>query len=90
MKSELESFREWAEDHYGNGYHDYVWSKWDQYKPEEYKNGQNKVILDEMAKDMFDGQMPVGEIEGCLVHWGNKYVINRRTNHFPDTGEMAG
>lgn len=34
-------------------------------------------IIQEMRIDMFDGCMPVGEIESCLNHWGNKYLIIR-------------
>lgn len=35
-------------------------------------------IRDEMDADMEEGGMPQGEIEGCLTHWGNKYVIHRK------------
>lgn len=34
-------------------------------------------IIEEMRNDMFDGCMPVGEIESCLNHWKNKYLIIR-------------
>jgi hypothetical protein len=37
-----------------------------------------KTIRDEMEGDMFDGCMPVGEIESCLNHWSNKYEIVRK------------
>ena len=35
-------------------------------------------IRDEMDADMEDSGMAQGEIESCLTHWGNKYVISRR------------
>jgi hypothetical protein len=35
-------------------------------------------IRDEMDADMEDSGMAQGEIESCLTHWGNKYVINRK------------
>lgn len=39
----------------------------------------NQEIRDEMNGDMLDGCMPVGEIESCLNHWGNKYHIVRKS-----------
>jgi len=35
-------------------------------------------IRDEMDADMEDSGMAQGEIESCLTHWGNKYVIHRK------------
>jgi hypothetical protein len=35
-------------------------------------------IRDEMDGDMEDGGMAQGEIESCLNHWSNKYVVRRR------------
>ena len=35
-------------------------------------------IRDEMDADMEDSGMAQGEIESCLNHWGNKYVIQRK------------
>ena len=35
-------------------------------------------IRDEMDADMEDSGMAQGEIESCLTHWGNKYVIQRK------------
>jgi len=39
---------------------------------------EQKSIRDEMSMDMLDTQTPVGEIESCLNHWGNKYLITRK------------
>ena len=39
---------------------------------------EQKSIRDEMDSDMLDAQMPVGEIESCLNHWSNKYLITRK------------
>ncbi len=38
----------------------------------------SQEIRDEMDTDMVDGCMPVGEIESCLSHWHNKYLITKR------------
>lgn len=35
-------------------------------------------IRDEMDADMEDSGMAQGEIESCLNHWSNKYVIQRK------------
>lgn len=35
-------------------------------------------IRDEMDADMEDSGMAQGEIESCLTHWSNKYVIQRK------------
>ena len=35
-------------------------------------------IRDEMDVDMEDSGMAQGEIESCLNHWNNKYIIQRR------------
>jgi len=35
-------------------------------------------IRDEMDGDMEDSGMAQGEIESCLNHWSNKYVIMRK------------
>ena len=35
-------------------------------------------IRDEMDGDMEDSGMSQGEIESCLNHWSNKYVIHRK------------
>lgn len=35
-------------------------------------------IRDEMDTDMEDSGMAQGEIESCLNHWNNKYIILRR------------
>jgi hypothetical protein len=35
-------------------------------------------IRDEMDADMEDSGMAQGEIESCLNHWSNKYVISRK------------
>ena len=39
---------------------------------------EQKSIRDEMSMDMLDAQMPVGEIESCLNHWSNYYLITRK------------
>ena len=36
-----------------------------------------KGIRDEMDKDMEESGMAQGEIESCLNHWGNKYLIQK-------------
>jgi|SRR3972149_1388860 len=38
----------------------------------------NQDIRSEMDADMEESGMAQGEIESCLNHWGNKYVILRR------------
>ena len=38
----------------------------------------HQEIRDEMDADMEDSGMAQGEIESCLNHWGNKYVIQRK------------
>ena len=35
-------------------------------------------IRDEMATDMDESGVACGEIESCLTHWGNKYLITRK------------
>ena len=35
-------------------------------------------IRDEMDSDMEDSGMAQGEIESCLNHWSNKYIIQRK------------
>jgi hypothetical protein len=35
-------------------------------------------IRDEMDGDMEESGMAQGEIESCLTHWGNKYIIVRK------------
>lgn len=39
----------------------------------------NKQVRLELDSDMQDGGMPVGEIEGCLNHWSNKYIILKKS-----------
>ena len=39
---------------------------------------EQKSIREEMSMDMLDAQMPVGEIESCLNHWSNYYLITRK------------
>ena len=39
---------------------------------------QAKEIRDEMDSDMEESGMAQGEIESCLTHWGNKYLIIRK------------
>ena len=57
----------------------------DEYDQEKQIKGSTPVsgsllqeIRDEMDADMEDSGMAQGEIESCLNHWGNKYVILRR------------
>lgn len=35
-------------------------------------------IRDEMDADMQESGMAQGEIESCLTHWNNKYIIQRK------------
>lgn len=39
----------------------------------------SQAIQDEMDADMEDGGMAQGEIESCLSHWHNKYLIVMRS-----------
>lgn len=39
---------------------------------------QAKEIRDEMDADMEESGMAQGEIESCLNHWSNKYLIIRK------------
>lgn len=48
---------------------------------EEGRKGTHEPLVDirdEMHADMEEGGMAQGEIESCLTHWGNKYVIRRK------------
>jgi hypothetical protein len=37
VSGELDAFREWAEDHYGKGYHDMIWEEWERYHAANYR-----------------------------------------------------
>jgi len=42
-------------------------------------NGRyRKQIRREMYADMRDSGVPTGEIESCLNHWNNKYIIIKK------------
>lgn len=38
----------------------------------------DETIFIEMDSDMVDSSVPQGEIEGCINHWRNKYIIMRK------------
>lgn len=42
-------------------------------------------IRDEMDADMEESGMAQGEIESCLTHWSNKYIIQRRKGNEANT-----
>lgn len=37
-----------------------------------------QAIRDEMDRDLEDSGVAQGEIESCLTHWNNKYLITRK------------
>lgn len=37
VNGELSAFREWAEDNYGQGYHDIVWQEWEKYHSANFR-----------------------------------------------------
>jgi hypothetical protein len=42
------------------------------------RNTTPNDIREEMDSDMEDNGMAQGEIESCLNHWNNKYIIKRK------------
>jgi hypothetical protein len=51
-----------------------LWDNWKEKKSDSFPS----TIRDEMDADMEDSGMAQGEIESCLIHWGNKYMIRRK------------
>lgn len=37
VSDKLAAFREWATDHYGEGWHDMVWQEWEKYNSGNYR-----------------------------------------------------
>jgi hypothetical protein len=58
---------EWLRDHY-----------FPNQREEPISDFTNQEIRDKMDADMEDGGMSQGEIESCLSHWNNKYLITKR------------